>query len=920
MATGEETRGIQIVANSSDAGKFVEIPLYNRTHAVIIGIDRYPNLPPDRQLTYAVSDAKAVERLLRSKYLFNDVYTLYNEEASRSNITDVLLNKLSGVSRDDAVFVFYAGHGGQETTDYGQIGFLVPYEGNFKDMRSVISMTTIRDDISKRIKAKHVFFVMDSCYSGTLVATRAAEARQTKRELAYLQQIAKEPVRQVLTAGDANQQVLDGGPGGHSVFTGRFLEILDGADDFITASEISAQVKERVFSDARARNHVQTPKDGEFFGLGDFIFMPSTTKKLGSLKDQIAEMDRELASLKDVEAQAGAAKNDAARREAERKRREVEARLAAKKLEEERLGQEETERTRRMQERSERQEAAKRRQMEEEQRLAGLQREVMEKRKTYKASMITSLSGALAEMQTLDKEIRAIRDRYREELKGRVMAIIKAHSESFGDVTLKKDEFETEAEYRTRLAAGAAGSGQDNKAKYQSAVNAVSAEYLKQIAPLKVQMEEIAKARYTVYGHDGLKLALGRYDAEGEGFAVTVASLGILRPIYPQQHLLVLTEAGGQAVRAGLRPGDIVLRYNGHDVDPATNWDILKQTVLSATTTMDVDRDGKMLTVTLQKGDIGIDTTPDDYLPKLTPNQFMVNGFLSVPRAEARQFKQNFGNTLVTAELQVSAATPDLSLVKSAFIVDEGTGKRYDLFLSDYVNLGNRITWDRNNRIYWISKRLHKLSFTGAEKFLNGLVYRGGSGWHLPDMPHLETIRSKSATWRYGFHQETFHTRTATRDGRHHVQYRPSDGRTDSGDSETEGVLAVANTIVVPPYPLLEDRFVTLAPELLFDGAGLVVWLMRKPDRELTYLEAESYVKQFSHSGLRGWRLPELQELRCLWDPAIPGVDGRYRDIVNQTVYSRTKTSDGRNHVQCRPTDQHTDAGDNERDRVLPVL
>ena len=241
-----QSRGIKIVAVDDATQEWQEISLYGKTHAVIIGIDRYPKLLSEQQLTYAVSDAKAVERMLRGKFVFNQIYTLYDEQATKSNIEDILLNKLSVISKNDAVFVFFAGHGGQEKTDYGDIGYIVPYDGNFTDMRKVISMTTIRDDISKRIKAKHVFYVMDACYSGLLVVKRGKTLKETRRDITYLKQITKEPVRQVLTAGDANQQVLDGGPNGHSVFTGRFLETLNSADDFITAEEISYQVKEKV--------------------------------------------------------------------------------------------------------------------------------------------------------------------------------------------------------------------------------------------------------------------------------------------------------------------------------------------------------------------------------------------------------------------------------------------------------------------------------------------------------------------------------------------------------------------------------------------------------------------------------------------------------------------------------------------------
>jgi len=142
-----ESRGIKVVAIDKSSNEWKEISLYNKTYAVIIGIDNYPNLSSDAQLSYAVSDAKAVERMLSNKFLFNEIYSLYNEQATKSNILGLLLNKLSKVSKNDSVFVFFAGHGGQEKTDYGDIGFIIPYDGHFDDMRKVISMMIFRKEL-----------------------------------------------------------------------------------------------------------------------------------------------------------------------------------------------------------------------------------------------------------------------------------------------------------------------------------------------------------------------------------------------------------------------------------------------------------------------------------------------------------------------------------------------------------------------------------------------------------------------------------------------------------------------------------------------------------------------------------------------------------------------------------------------------
>ncbi|MBI5193596.1 MAG: caspase family protein [Nitrospirae bacterium] len=79
-----DLRGIGITARDNVTGTNREVKLYRQMHAVIIGIDKYPNLSPDEQLSYAVKDAKGIENVLREQYSFDNIYTLYNEQATRS--------------------------------------------------------------------------------------------------------------------------------------------------------------------------------------------------------------------------------------------------------------------------------------------------------------------------------------------------------------------------------------------------------------------------------------------------------------------------------------------------------------------------------------------------------------------------------------------------------------------------------------------------------------------------------------------------------------------------------------------------------------------------------------------------------------------------------------------------------------------
>jgi peptidoglycan/xylan/chitin deacetylase (PgdA/CDA1 family)/tetratricopeptide (TPR) repeat protein len=290
--------------------------LYRDSWAVIIGINDYQKWP---KLRYAVNDANGMEDILVSRFGFqrDHIRKLINGEATRQRIMEVLGDELSDsrkVQREDRVFFFFAGHGATRTLEDGrQIGFIVPADADRSNYDSTaISMTALRE-AADLIPAKHVYFVMDSCYSG-LAMSRGAGA--FSRDRSYLEEVTRRTARQILTAGGAEQEVADDGPNGHSVFTWALLQGLDGAADLdgngvITASELGAYISPIVSSFAR-----QTPAVGNLVGSegGEFIFelqpqplsAPSgkvdsrslqLTDQLSSLQKQIAAKQEELLKL-----------------------------------------------------------------------------------------------------------------------------------------------------------------------------------------------------------------------------------------------------------------------------------------------------------------------------------------------------------------------------------------------------------------------------------------------------------------------------------------------------------------------------------------------------------------------------------------------------------------------------------------------
>ncbi len=248
--------------------------LYRDSHALIIGIDRYTQWPA---LQYAVRDAKAMQDTLLTRFGFKpeNVTLLTDAQATRTNILSALNQKLADskqVKRDDRVFVFYAGHGGTRKLASGRdVGYLIPVDAPQGDFASeAVSMPQLQE-VAEALAAKHVLFVIDACYSG-LGLTRAGGSTGGSRN--FLADNARRQGRQMMTAGGADQQVADDGPGGHSAFTWTLLQALQGkadlnGDGFITGTELAAYVAPAVSSIAR-----QTPAFGNLPGSegGEFVF------------------------------------------------------------------------------------------------------------------------------------------------------------------------------------------------------------------------------------------------------------------------------------------------------------------------------------------------------------------------------------------------------------------------------------------------------------------------------------------------------------------------------------------------------------------------------------------------------------------------------------------------------------------------
>ena len=215
----------------------------------MIGINQYQDAAfPD--LEHAGHDAEGVAKVLIEQLGFasENVRLLLDEAATADRLRAALDDWACDprrVGEDDLMVVFFAGHGvTRDLGRRGKRGYLVPSDGrqsgDLPVWSSLYSMADL-EDVSEAIPGKHALFILDCCFGG-LVQDRAALPIAPGLE---------SRARQILTAGSETQTVLDGGGGGHSVFTAEVIAALQGnadlnADRVVSFGELFDYVAGRV--------------------------------------------------------------------------------------------------------------------------------------------------------------------------------------------------------------------------------------------------------------------------------------------------------------------------------------------------------------------------------------------------------------------------------------------------------------------------------------------------------------------------------------------------------------------------------------------------------------------------------------------------------------------------------------------------
>lgn len=235
-------------------------------YALIIGIDKYSGswVP----LKNAVNDARTIEATLKAKYKFHQFKTLYNEQATRTNIIAAMEWLVANVKPEDNVFIYYSGHG--EFKKELNKGYWVPFGAVTMSTSNYISNNDIQTFI-KGIQSQHTLLVADACFSGDIFRGNTMSV-PFENSPKYYKKVHSLKSRQAMTSGGL-EPVMDGGKDGHSVFAYYLLKALRENDsDMMDASQVFNKIKIPVYN-----NSDQSPDFNPISKSGDeggqFIFM-----------------------------------------------------------------------------------------------------------------------------------------------------------------------------------------------------------------------------------------------------------------------------------------------------------------------------------------------------------------------------------------------------------------------------------------------------------------------------------------------------------------------------------------------------------------------------------------------------------------------------------------------------------------------
>ncbi len=165
------------------------------SYALMIGIDKYENLPESLWLDGCKNDVELLKNVLIKRFAFKpeNITAIFNEQAKRQNIIDQfhkLQEKVKASGPGTRVVFFYSGHGSQKSDEDGdepdgKDETLVSYDSDMKHGQNDITDDELDSLLLKKLSDLQAYttVILDCCHSGT--GTRGStKTRSLDRKIA----------------------------------------------------------------------------------------------------------------------------------------------------------------------------------------------------------------------------------------------------------------------------------------------------------------------------------------------------------------------------------------------------------------------------------------------------------------------------------------------------------------------------------------------------------------------------------------------------------------------------------------------------------------------------------------------------------------------------------------------------------------
>jgi WD40 repeat protein/uncharacterized caspase-like protein len=223
---------------SADAGLLVQgaasLQRKGTAYILAVGVNSYAN--KDFDLKYAVADAgsfgaewKAQQDKLGT-FARTEVTSLTDDQATKPNVLKALGDLAAKVAPEDAVVIYFAGHGTAQANRF----YLIPHDLGYAGGRDAIDDAGLKtilahsisdlelQDAIEKIDAGELLMVIDACNSGQ--ALESEEKRRGPMNSNGLAQLAYEKGMYILTAAQSYQAAQEASKFGHGFLTYALVE------------------------------------------------------------------------------------------------------------------------------------------------------------------------------------------------------------------------------------------------------------------------------------------------------------------------------------------------------------------------------------------------------------------------------------------------------------------------------------------------------------------------------------------------------------------------------------------------------------------------------------------------------------------------------------------------------------------------